>query len=65
VLTVTSGPKNSQNKWLPIMLLIHDDDDDDVIMMFNDSINSSIWSCGLTWDLKHNLILTNDKMLAY
>jgi hypothetical protein len=43
VLTVTSGPENSQNKWLPVMLLIHDDDDDDdddVIMMFNDSINS-------------------------
>jgi hypothetical protein len=42
VLTVTSGPENSQNKWLPVTLLIHDDDDDDVIMMFNDSINSSI-----------------------
>jgi hypothetical protein len=45
VLTVTSGLKNSQNKWLLIMLLIHDDDDDDdddVIMMFNDSINFSI-----------------------
>jgi hypothetical protein len=42
VLMVTSGPKNSQNKWLPVMLLIHDDDDDDVIMMFNYSINSSI-----------------------
>jgi hypothetical protein len=41
MLTVTSGPKNSQNKWLPVMLLIHDDDDD-AIMMFNDSINSSI-----------------------
>jgi hypothetical protein len=41
VLTVTSGPKNSQNKWLHVMLLIHHDDDD-VIMMFNDSINSSI-----------------------
>jgi hypothetical protein len=37
VLTVTSGPKNSQNKWLPVMLFIHDDDDDDdVIMMLND-----------------------------
>jgi hypothetical protein len=36
VLTVMSGPKNSQNKWLPVMLLIHDDDD--VIMMFNDPI---------------------------
>jgi hypothetical protein len=36
VLIVTSGPKNSQNKWLPAMLLIHDDDD--VIMLFNDSI---------------------------
>jgi hypothetical protein len=59
---VTSGLENSQNKWLPIMLLIHDDDDDDdVIMMFNDSINSS----GLTWELKHNLILTNDKILTY
>jgi hypothetical protein len=42
VLTVTSGPENSQNKWLPVMLLIHDDDEDDGIMMFNDSINSSI-----------------------
>jgi hypothetical protein len=38
VLTVTSGPKNSQNKWLVVMLLTHGDDDDDVIMMFNDSI---------------------------
>jgi hypothetical protein len=36
VLMVTSGPENSQNKWLPVMLLIHDDDD--VIMIFNDSI---------------------------
>jgi hypothetical protein len=40
ILTVTSGPKNSQNKWILDMLLTHDDDndDDDVIMMFNDSI---------------------------
>jgi hypothetical protein len=39
VLTVTSGPENSQNKWMLVMLLTHDDDDDDdVIMMFNDSI---------------------------
>jgi hypothetical protein len=35
VLTVTSSLKNSQNKWLPVILLIHDDDDD-AIMMFND-----------------------------
>jgi hypothetical protein len=41
MLTVTSGPKNSQNKWLLVMLLTHGDDDD-VIMMFNDSIDSSI-----------------------
>jgi hypothetical protein len=41
VLMVTSGLKNSQNKWLLIMLLTHGDDDD-VIMMFNDSIDSSI-----------------------
>jgi hypothetical protein len=34
VLTVTSDPENSQNKWLLVMLLTHDDD---VIMMFNDS----------------------------
>jgi hypothetical protein len=32
VLTVKSGPENSQNKWLPVMLLIHDDDDDDIMM---------------------------------
>jgi hypothetical protein len=37
VLTVTSGLENSQNKWLPVMLLIYDDDDDD-IMLINDSI---------------------------
>jgi hypothetical protein len=37
VLTVMSGPENSQNKWIFVMLLTHDDDDD-VIMMFNDSI---------------------------
>jgi hypothetical protein len=24
----------------------------------------SIWSCGLIWELKHNLMLTNDKMLT-
>jgi hypothetical protein len=36
VLTVTSGLENSQNKWLPVVLLIHDDDDD--IMLINDSI---------------------------
>jgi hypothetical protein len=35
MLTITSGSKNSQNKWLPVMLLIHDDDD---IMLINDSI---------------------------
>jgi hypothetical protein len=35
VLTVMSGPENSQNKWLLVMLLTHGDDDD-VIMMFND-----------------------------
>jgi hypothetical protein len=35
VLMVTSGPKNSLNKWLPVMLIIYDDD---VIVMFNDSI---------------------------
>jgi hypothetical protein len=27
--------------------------------------NSSIWSCGLIWELKHNLILINNKMLTY
>jgi hypothetical protein len=26
VLTVTSGPENSQNKWILVMLLIHDDE---------------------------------------
>jgi hypothetical protein len=38
VLTITSCPKNSQNKWLLVMLLTHGGDDDDVIMMFSDSI---------------------------
>jgi hypothetical protein len=43
VLTVTSSPENSQNKWLPVMMLIHDDDDDDGdddddITLINDSI---------------------------
>jgi hypothetical protein len=26
VLTVMSGPENSQNKWILVMLLIHDDE---------------------------------------
>jgi hypothetical protein len=25
--------------------------------------DSNIWSCGLIWELKHNLILINDKIL--
>ena len=41
VLTVTSGPENSQNKWLLIMLFIHDDYDD-IMMRFHDSIGSDI-----------------------
>jgi hypothetical protein len=40
VLTVTSGLKNSQNKWILVMLLTHDDDD--VIMMFKDLFDSGI-----------------------
>jgi hypothetical protein len=65
MLTVTSSSKNSQNKWLLVMLLTHGDDDDDVIMMFNDSIDSSIRSCALIWELKHNMILINVKILTY
>jgi hypothetical protein len=34
VLTVTSGPENSQNKWLLDMWLTYDDDDE-VILMIN------------------------------
>ena len=41
VLTVTSGPENSQNNWVIIMLFIHDDYDD-IMMMFHDSIGSDI-----------------------
>jgi hypothetical protein len=36
VLTVTSGPKNSQNKWLLDMWMTYDDDDE-IILMLNDS----------------------------
>jgi hypothetical protein len=34
VLTVTSGSKNSQNKWLLDMWMTYDDDDE-IIMMIN------------------------------
>jgi hypothetical protein len=57
MLTVTSGPKNSRNKWLLIILLVHDDKwwcyNDIQVVLFD----SNIWSCGLIWELKHNLIL--------
>jgi hypothetical protein len=35
VLTVTSGPENSQNKWLLDIWMIYDDDDDEIILMLN------------------------------
>jgi hypothetical protein len=34
VLTVTSGPENSQNKWLLNMWMTYDDDDE-IILMIN------------------------------
>jgi hypothetical protein len=33
VLTVTSGPKNSQNKWLLDMWMTYDDDDEIILML--------------------------------
>jgi hypothetical protein len=33
VLMVTSGSKNSQNKWLLDIWMTHDDDDDEIILM--------------------------------
>jgi hypothetical protein len=65
MLTVRSGLENSQNKWLLVMLLIHDDKwwyYNAVQMILFDS---NIWSCGLIWELKHNLILLNAKILTY
>ena len=41
MLTVTSGPENSQNKWLLIMMFIHDDYGD-IMMMFHDSTGFDI-----------------------
>jgi hypothetical protein len=35
MLTVTSGPENSQNKWLLDIWMIYDDDDDEIILMLN------------------------------
>ena len=56
VLMVTSGPENTQNKWLLIMVFIHDDYDD-IMIMFHDSIGSDISLSGFKWELKHNLII--------
>jgi hypothetical protein len=41
VLIITSGLKNSQNKWLLIMLLFRMNYDD-IMMMFYDSVGSDI-----------------------
>jgi hypothetical protein len=41
VLTVMSGPENSQNKWSLISLFMHDDFDDNM-MMFHYSVGYMI-----------------------
>jgi hypothetical protein len=33
VLTVTSGPENSQNKWLLDIWMTYDDDDEIILML--------------------------------
>jgi hypothetical protein len=35
VLTVTSDPKNSQNKWLLDTRMTYDDDGDEIMMMIS------------------------------
>jgi hypothetical protein len=49
VLMVTSGPENSQNKWL-LDSWMNCDDDDEIIMMLS-LLNSSSGSCGLNGSL--------------
>jgi hypothetical protein len=45
VLTDTSGPENSQNKWLLDMWMNYDDDDEITLLL--SLLNSSSGSCGL------------------
>ena len=47
------------------MLFVHDDYDDIIMMMIHDSTGSDIWLCGLKRELKHNLTITDDKILTY
>ena len=60
MLTVTSGPENSQNNW------ILDDDQLSCSMMKYGKLDPDIYSLmGIKWELKHNLIISDNKSLSY
>ena len=59
MLTVTSGPENSQNNWLLV------DDHLRCSMMIYDTLDPDICSCGIKWELKHSLITLDNKILTY
>ena len=46
------------------MLFIYDDYDD-IMMMFHDSIGSDICLCVFKREVKHNLIILDNKILTY
>ena len=56
---VTSGPENLQNNW------ILDDVQLRCSMMVYDTLYTDICSYGIKWELKHNLIILDNKILTY
>ena len=59
VLTVMSGPENSQNNWILV------DDYLSCSTMIYGTLDPDICSYGIKWELKHNLIISNNKSLSY
>ena len=59
VLTVMSGPENSQNNWILV------DDHLRCSMMLYDTLDLDTCSYGVKWEIKHNLIIPENKSLTY
>ena len=59
VLAVTSGSENSQNNWLLVV------DHLSCSMMIYGTLDPNICSYGIKWELKHNLIISDNKSLSY
>ena len=57
MLTVTSGPENSQNNWILV------DGHLRCSMMLYDTLDLDICSYGVKWELKHNSIIPDNKKL--